>query len=243
VVSASGALITTNTFSLAPFIAEGGAETYAAMLSRAANFGDSAFNPWGVFFVSGAINGGFAPVVVTSAFPALTFAEVSARFEQVSGGARRAFDDVWNYIIINYTDSNGTRQTLTAEENTALQDASSIATYGQREKILSLPGQATAAEAANYAQRYLAAKKDAKWQVSGPITIEMYADGGYGQLIPAAEIYSGVRMRIDDYVQDVTSRPYIGLIQRTRYTHDNQTVQVWLSQADNLAVQLARFGK
>lgn len=228
-----------NTYSLIPFIAERGGESYADILARAFSFGGNSGEAWAVQLDHTRAVSAFKPAFISKAVPALTSYEVGATLADLRGSLRQDFSEVHNYITVVYTDYEGIQQVRTPDDNASLTDTDSVALYGQRDYILRLPGQASTTEADAYGVRYLTEHKTPAWYVVGSIQITDYAQGVNGQIIPASEIQAGQRLRLLDFVPDITGQPFTAIIARTRY-QDN-TCTIYLSRPDNLSVQLRRL--
>src|SRR5690606_26992215 len=114
------------------------------------------------------------PVLSVLQYPALTDYDYVLSFadDNLPDGASVELDygDIRNSIIIRYTDADGRTQYLTPDDNSALKDTTSIATWGQRDYLYDI-GPATSTIALNNGRRMLAAYKDPRWVMNTPIAI------------------------------------------------------------------------
>jgi hypothetical protein len=84
-------------------------------------------------------------------------------------------------------------------------------------------GSSTGAAAINSGRRYLRAYKDPQYRVSGPITVESWIRGKAGNRVPCSEIYAGQRVKIENYLQDLSGTGLTFLISHTNYDDDSET--------------------
>ena len=156
----------------------------------------------------------------------------------------RDFAGIRNWIVVRYRDEQNNRDVyVTPDDNANLKDATSIADWGQREYVLDA-SLATETAAVNLARRYLAAHKDPRFYVSGPITVCGYIRGKNGNPVPASEIRAGRRVRIENFLADEVGTTGAGLtfiVSRTHYTDNDETCQISAGTPDDLAVILAQM--
>lgn len=234
--------IGTNTYALTPFLSEG-KESLANLATRAASFGDSSQNPWAVGLVLSSRTADGLPAFFAEQQPVLTDYDYSLSAKEAQLHAvRRNVGEVWNYITVEYENYLGVATLITPVDQATLQDAASIAKYGQKEKTLSL-GACSATLALNYGVRFLNKHKEPTYSVSSPLQVrQVYAAPGKGQVIPAAQIKAGKRLLITDYLTDLSGAGLTLLITQTEYNHANRTCTLSFGVPDHLAVLLAQKG-
>jgi hypothetical protein len=237
------------TLTLEPFVTDG-YEKAARILSRAAGFGDSSFNAWAAYLdhsESAATPDG-EPVLVVEQQPALTDYDYAVRLDDPNLAPRlelvRDFAGIYNWIVVRYRDELNNRDVyLTPDDNANLTDSDSVTDWGQREYVLDA-SLATSTAAVNLGRRYLAAHKDPRFYVAGPITVVGYIRGKNGNPVPASEIRAGRRVRIENFLSDevdVSAAGLTFLISRTHYTDSDETCQISCGTPDDLAVLLAQM--
>jgi hypothetical protein len=242
-LSADESLIASNTLSLVPFIADG--ETLADIITRAAAYGDSSYNSWAVGIRESDLSSDGKPVLFAEAYPALTDYDYAVRFDEPNLSApfqaERDISDVRNYIIVEYNDSSGRTVVLTPDDDATLKDTVSITAYGERHQVIRIET-ASAATAANYGRRLLAARKDPQWRVSSSINITGYVRGKGNLIYPASEIRAGKRIKVENFLSDINGSGLTLLITGTQYTDDTETCRVSVGQPDTLDAWLAQNG-
>lgn len=236
------------TYTLEPFITNGW-EWMNSILQRAVSYGDASFNSWYARLLESdrAATPDGKPVLELAQYPALTDYDYEVRVSDpnIEGDFKVVKDsaDVYNWIVLVYRDGNGREIRVTPDDDANLKDTTSITEYGQREYVIDA-GQATATTAKNWARRFLAAAKDAKFYVSGPITVKGYIKGNAGNLVPAANIRAGQRVKIVNFLTDEVGVTGAGLtfhITQMSYDDASQTARLSTGVPDNLAVFLARL--
>lgn len=227
-VSQVGAL----TLSLVPFYANG-AETYADALTRAAGYGDASFNRWAVYVgLSDGVSDNL-PRLVLEQVPALTSYDYAVRVEETNVTNELSFvqslDEVYNWIGLHYTDASGLEVWRTPDDDANLKDTTSITAYGQRETWLEVPS-TSQTNATNYGRRYLAQHKDPQWQANGQITITGSVRGVNGQSIPACEVRPGKRIKLENWLNDLSGTGLTLLITGTTYDDKSESVTLDFGQ-------------
>jgi hypothetical protein len=240
-LSASETLIGSNTFSLVPFISE--IDTCADILTNAASYGDASFNPWAV-----GIRGSWwglddKPVLFAEQQPVLTDYEYIISQDATNLGAPfRASQDhsaIRNYIIVGYQNESGRTIYVTPDDDANLKDSTSITNYGERHEILSIET-SDSTKAVNWGRRFLAARKDPQWRVSGGIRIAGYVLSKAGGRVPTSEIQAGKRIKIANYLSDLNGTGLTFMITGTDYDDESETCTLAVGQPDTLAPYLAR---
>lgn len=236
---------------LAPFITAG-RETMTAILSRAAGYGDASFNSWAPSLMESdaATTPDGKPVLALAQYPALTAYDYAVRIDDPNVAGRITvvydLDAVRNWITVKYRDELNNRDViLTPDDDANLKDTTSITTYGQRETPQPLDAGTTSSTIAkNLARRYLAAYKNPRLYVSGPITVKGYIRAPKGTRVPASQIRAGKRIRVENYLDDLASVSGAGLtfvITQTDYDDAAQTCAISTGVPDDLAVFLAQL--
>lgn len=211
--------IDSNTLALVPFLADEW-RTMADILVEAVSYGDSSFDRWGVQLLASetATTPNGEPVLSVEQYPATTDWDYAVRLDEAEAplNLRQDFNQIANWIIVEYSDANGRTQYQTPDDTAALKDQTSIDAYGQRDYVLSL-GYSDSTEADNAGQRYLAAYKDPTWTVDGPIGVTGYIRSKSGQRIPASLVQAGKRVKVENFITDL-----VFLITRTDYEDDRE---------------------
>lgn len=245
-LSTDTSLIAASALSLVPFITDGmsGYATLADILDKAAKYGDSSYNSWAVGVREGDLSGDGKPILFAEIYPALTGYDYAVRVEEPTFTPPfevwQDFDDLWNYIFVLYQDANGRTAYLTPTDDAGLTDATSVAAYGQRDYLLQV-NTTSSTVAANAGKRFLAAKKDPTWRVNGNITIKGSIRTSTGNSIPACQIRAGKRIKIENWLNDLSGTGLTFLITGTTYMDADQTCQISVGQADPLDVLLAQL--
>jgi hypothetical protein len=143
---------------------------------------------------------------------------------------------------VEYIDDSGERIIVTPDDDANLKDITSIATYGQRDIPQPLSaGHATVAMAKNLARRYLAAYKDPRYYVNGPVAVRGYVRGVNGNPVPAANIRAGKRLRIENFLDDLSGTGLTFHVTHSRYLAGEEICEMSTGMADNLAVFMAQM--
>lgn len=240
--------IASNTLAIEPWITGTNVdfETAASNLARVAALGDASFNPWAVYLLdseSAATPNG-KPVLAYQQQPALTDYDYAV---SLGAGTLQSLSlaqtQVYNDIIVSYTDANGVQQWVTSADDAGLTDATSTAAYGTFQYVLSL-GQVSSTIAAGLGKRFLAQNKDVHFYVSGSIPVLGYILAKNGNPVPASAVRAGKRVKVLNFLTDEVGASGAGLtfiISHTAYDDDSETVMIDCGVPDNLAVMLARM--
>lgn len=226
--NASEALIGSNTLSIAPFVMENW-PTIGDILTAAAGYGDSSFNRWAVALAASeqATTPDGKPVLLVEQWPALTDYDYAVRLDEAEGRLALAQDvgGVANWVVVQYDDEAGQTRWISPDDDATLTDATSVASYGRRDGLLSI-GYSTQANAVQAGRRYLAAYKDAQWVLSGPVTVRETIRAKAGVRVPVSQVRAGKRLRVDDFVQDLSGSGLTFLITRTDYQDAGRVVAI-----------------
>jgi len=237
-------------FTLTSFAAEW--ISLADILTKAVAYGDGATPPnsYAAYLDNSEMattpNG--LPVLVLEVQPALTSYDVGVRLDGPNVVApisiRKDYSRIKNWIIVGYTAAGGQKAYKTPDDDATLTDATSAAApptgYGQRDIQLDF-GQADATTAIQLGKRYLAQWKDPKYILDGPITIQGYAEDDSGQPIPACRVRAGMRIRILDYIDDLSGTGLTMIITGTTYDAETETVSITTGAMDDLASIIAQL--
>ena len=173
------------------------------------------------------------PRLVLEQVPALTSYDYAVRVEETNVTNELSFvqslDEVYNWIGLHYTDASGLEVWLTPDDDANLKDTTSIAAYGQRETWLEVPS-TSQTNATNYGRRYLAQHKDPQWQANGQITITGSVRGVNGQSIPACEVRPGKRIKLENWLNDLSGTGLTLLITGTTYDDKSEAVTLDFGQ-------------
>jgi hypothetical protein len=239
-VSQIGAL----TLSLVPFVAN--SESYADLLMRAASFGDASFNRWAAWVDLSANASDSLPRLMLEQQPVLTAYDYAIRMDDsnVDGDLQfiQDLEPVRNWVAVQYQDGSGTSIVITPDDDATLKDTTSIAAYGQREEWLQLSTTDLTA-AKNYAKRLLAARKDLQWTAVGQLAVRGYIRGATGQRVPASQIQPGKRVKIENWLNDLSGSGLTFLITGTTYTDADEKCSLDIGLPNTLEVQLLRLQK
>lgn len=247
VLSVDETLIGSNTFDLevGGFVADDWGETLADMLMRAASFGDTAspVNPWAVGVRGSDMSSDGLPILFAEAYPAVSDYDYIVSLKDCAPPFKIGldYDNIWNWIVVAYTDAEGNAQFYTPDDDATLKDATSITDNGQRDYVLNA-GRCSQANALNLGKRFLAARKDPQYRMSGPITVKEFIETKAGDVVPACQVVAGRRLKVPDFLNDVSGVYSTGLtflITGTHYDDEAHTVAMNAGVSDNLSFLLA----
>lgn len=243
--------IGSNTFSLVPFFTT---EPLAAsrILEEAAGYGGASQEAWGCTLISsefaGTPNG--KPLLKVEAVPALSDYDYIVRADEENVvppfGLMRDFVNIVNWVMVKYRDDANDRDIIiTPDDESTLTDTTSSTTYGQRRIATPLDlGNAGETVAINFGRRFLAQNKNPKWIMSSPLTILDSIRTKTGGAVPASQIEPGKRVRIENFLQDLSSSSGAGLtflITDTSHSDNGRQVSISAGQSNDLSVLLAQI--
>ena len=248
-LSANEFEIDSNTLSLVPFIADR-FPTAADILIDAASYGDSSQNRWAVGVLASDLSTDEKPLLFVEQYPVLTDYDYAVRvdednleppFDLSEGYIGADENNIWNWIIVEYSDERGFTQFATPDDDANLKDSDSITDWGQRDYRLRV-GHATQATAINAGRRFLAAKKDPVWHMTNPISIKGWIRAKSGNRIPASEIRAGKRIRVENWLQDpaLGTDNLIFLVTGTGYDDEVEVCTATTGLLNSLDVILAQ---
>jgi hypothetical protein len=240
-VSQVGAL----TVSLVPFVTDGN-ESLADVAARAVGFGDASFNKWASYLDTSANSADSLPRFILEQQPALTAYDYAVRMDEDNVGSELQFiqdlEPVRNWVAVQYQNAMGKTVFVTPDDDAALKDTASIAAYGQREEWITLnTTDLTAAK--NYAKRFLAARKDIQWTAVGQLAVNGYIRSSSGQRVPSSQIQPGKRVKIENWLNDLSGSGLTFLITGTTYTDASEACAMDIGLPNTLEVMLLRMQK
>ncbi|MFA6204337.1 MAG: hypothetical protein WC710_14260 [Gallionella sp.] len=239
--SSSEAGIGSNTLPLVPFVADN--ISAAAALMQAAGYGDSSYNAWAFCIKESDLSPDDKPILYYAQQPALTEAEYYIRLDDANLQAPISLvqdtAEVRNWITVRYRDVEDNEVVLSPDDDANLKDTTSIATYGTRAEEIQLDTTSTTL-ATSYGRRFLAARKDPQWTIQGGLTVQGYIRNATGGNVPAANIRPGERVRIENFIEDISGTGLTFLITGTAYIDSTQTNMLEIGRPNNLDVWLAR---
>jgi len=212
--------VNSNTLSIVPFLAEWD-ELAADIVTRALSFGDASNNRWAAFLLNSenAQTPDGKPILGIQMYPVLTDYDLFLRLDEtnISGQVQisQVFENIPNWIVVEYQDENGWTKWITPEDDATLKDTTSIDNYDQCDHLLKLDYSTSTVATAN-AKRFLAAYKDPQWN-SSPINVIDYINKKKGNPIPTAQIRAGQRLKIENFIQDLSGTGLTMLITSTHY--------------------------
>ena len=234
--------IGSNTLAVIPFVADN--ISAAETLFNAANYGDGSFNSWAFYVAESDLSPDDKPILYYAQQPALTDAEYYIRLDdaniQPPASLVQDTAEVRNYITVRYRDTNGRDVLITPDDDANLTDAASVALYGTRAEELSIET-TSATLATNYGRRYLASRKDPQWTIPGGLVVKGFIRNATNGNVPAANIKPGQRVRVENFVEDISGTGLTYLITGTDYDDANETNALQVGRPNSLDVWLARM--
>lgn len=218
------------------FIAEP-RQSWADVLTMAASYGDASNNAWACYVGPSSWFSDGKPGLVLEQQPALTDYDIYIDMTESNVGDGVSFSkdlsEVKNYITVTYANEEGIPQEI------SVSDTTSITAYGRRDLTLNI-ATTSATTAAQYAKTVLAARKNLQWKANGEIPVIGWARRkGVGK-IAACEIHAGQRLRVMNYLNDLSGTGLTFLVTATRYDDATQTVYLTVGRSDASEVWLAR---
>ena len=233
--------IDSNTYSLVPFVAD--PMTFADILAEAASYGDASFNPW-MYGVWGSDLGvDDKPVLFVEQFPGVLDHDYMIRLDQrqmMDTTFEQNLDNVRNWIAVSYRDVEGRTAWLTPDDVATHKDATSIAANGELQEWTSINTSSTSV-VTNYARRFVLRRKDAQWVASSGLSITGHCMTKAGAVQPAALMRAGKRLRVGNYLNDLSGYGLTWMITRCEYDHDTRTAVAEVGRPDHLSTLLAGY--
>ena len=247
-ISTDVSLITANTLDLVPFTTDdmGGYAVYADILNEVAKYGDASYNSWAAGIRASALASDSLPIMFFEAYPVLTDYDYAVRIDEENlkdtVEISQDFDELYNAITVQYQNVKGQTVFVTPDDDANLKDTTSITAYGQRDTIIQV-NTSSSTIAISVGRTYLAAHKDPTWRVNGNISLVGWVRSKSGQWVPACEVVSGKRIRIENYLDDMSGTGLTFLIATTEYEADSDRVSLGVGNVDRLDVFLAQLGR
>src|SRR3990170_45649 len=239
-------LIGSNTYPLTPFYIDDWQTPVAETMMRAALYGDSSNNQWavGVRDSELALTPNGKPVLFAEQYPALTDYDYAIRLDEnnLVGSVmlERDYSKIFNWIIYSYVENTGRHVWATPDDDASLTNAISVANYGQRDFYF------TGSEADSVASYFAAIVflnkyKDPQFGLNGPIRVKGFIRGKGGNLIPASQIKAGMRIKIENYLRDLSGTGLTLLISRTRYDDESEMCEIESGIPNSFEMMMARI--
>lgn len=244
-LSSSTSWIGSNTLTLEPFYTDG-YESCASILQRASSFGDASFRPWACYLRDSETLGGettIKPLLVVEQQP-----DISAGYDYIVSSSEINeidvtvdYDRIINHVTVEYQDETGKTVWITPADDATLADALSQARYGTRQHLLRV-NTASPTTAVNYGRRFLAAYKAPKPLITSPLYVYRVYDST-GEEVVAPLIRAGKRLRVTDYLNEITGDGLIMLITQTEYDGNTGMTLINTGQPDPLSVIAAQMAQ
>lgn len=225
---------------IAPFVMDN-FPTLADILTEMAGYGDDSQNAWacGLLHSENVASPDGKPILFVEQQPALTDYDYAVSYDEQNLVAPLAisenYDELFNWIVVSYTDANGWTQYISPDDDANLKDTTSITDYGQRDYVLSV-GDADADMATSYGRRFLAKRKDPQWRVPQPITVIDSIRKKDGSLLPASQMRAGKRLKVENYLNDLSGTGLTLLITGTEYDDEAQTCAMAFGRLDDFFI-------
>ncbi len=235
-------------FAIVPFAPDW--ETIADILTNAASYGDGASPPnlWGFYLLDSekAATPNGLPVLALKQYTALTSYDYGVRLTDENLVApvsiTKDYTPIQNWCIVTYQTEDGRQEYITPDDDATLKDATSITDYGQRNSEPLDFGVSNATTAAQLGRRHLAKWKDPQYVLDGPITVQGYILDSNDQPVPACRIQAGKRIRILDYLDDLSGTGLTMHITGTQYEADGETCSITTGAMDELSAAIGQWG-
>ncbi|MFQ5435733.1 MAG: hypothetical protein ACE5FD_12725, partial [Anaerolineae bacterium] len=196
-LSADMSLIGEPNITLSAFMSEGDSyETADSLARRLAAYGDGSQNTWGLSVWDGEQSSDGLPQAEFVARSASDYEYEMSVAELQDFKAELTDAELYNWVIVRYTDETGRARFLTPDDDSSLKDTDSISTYGERHSPVVDAGQATQAYALQMGQRSLAYHKDPLHKMGCSLRGKIRLKGG--GLVPASWVRAGERLKVVD---------------------------------------------
>ena len=247
-ISSDTTLVSANTLDLVPFTTDkiGGYAMYADILNEVAKYGDASYNNWasGVRASHYASDG--KPILFFEIYPPLSDYDYAVRMDEENLQSTLAisqdFDELYNAITVEYKNVQGQAVYVTPDDDANLKDTTSIASYGQRDALIQIDTTSLSI-ATSYGRTYLAGHKNPSWRVNGNINLVGYVRGKSGQKVSACEVVAGKRIKIENYLGDLSGTGLTFLITTTSYEEESDKVSIGVGNVDRIEVWLSQLGR
>jgi hypothetical protein len=242
-ISTTTSLISANNLDLKPYHPDKDTP-YSELLLDAAKYGDASANNWAIGVKAGELVSDTVPVLFAEQYPALTDYDYAVRVDEsnVAGDIRisRDYSEIHNWIILIYKDQEGNEHHVYPDDDSSLKDQTSIDTYGQKEHVLTLDFGSDQTIAISFGKRWLAQHKDPQWRLDDPIRVRGYIRGKAGNPVAASEIQSGKRVRIENFIPDLSGTGLTFIVTETQYNDDKEECEIRVGSPNRLLTLLAQ---
>jgi hypothetical protein len=233
-------------FAINPFICEW--STIAEILTQATGFGDGATPPnaWAAYLLNSGLASTYNgwPVLAVKQWPALTDYEFGVRMDDANIVApiniHVDYSQIGNFVVVQYQSPTGKTLFVTPDDDATLKDTTSITDYGQRDIVLSF-GPMDQDMAINLGYRHLQKVKDPQYKFDTPLQVKTYIDKKDGQPIPVCRICAGKRIRVLDYIPNISGSGLTSVITQTQYDADSEICTIYTGVPDDMASVIARL--
>ncbi|MBU0495674.1 MAG: hypothetical protein KKA73_13190 [Chloroflexi bacterium] len=192
--------ITDPALTLEPFLTTGW-RPLADIVAQALAFGDASANTYGLCVWDSEAASDGLPQAHVSARDISDYDYLVRLADLEEFTSDPSLDQLYNYIIVEYRDEQGRPAWLTPTDAATLTDATSVATYGQRDYVLRVDSE-SATTAQYLGERYLARHKDPVYKVC--MTLDWEIPDKRGVLQPACRVRAGERIRVANYLDGTT---------------------------------------
>lgn len=187
-------------------------------IEKIASYGDTSLRTWGLCVWDRSDTADGLPRVMFEAMDATDYDyEVDKNSPELAGlNYEKVSSQLYNNVIVKYTDERKAERYRTSADNSALADNASIAAEYRRDKYLKI-GDGDATRADYVGQRYIQYHKSRLTR--GTITVRGHIrqkDGGY---IPVNRVRAGQRIKLADTGE-------IFFIRHTAYESESQTIRI-----------------
>lgn len=236
-------LIASNTLTLVPFVATE-EQSLADILDTVARFGDASYNPWACGLRASDQASDGKPILFYEQYPDLTDYDYAVRIDDTNlvtpFNLSLDYDEIYNWITVAFRNAQGQAIKVTPDDDANLKDTASITAYGQSDYLLNVDT-TEATVATNLGRHILATHKDPIWRVDGGIGIVGSIRGKGQQVIPACEIQAGKRIKIENWLDDLSGTGLTFLISTTNYDAEADTCSIGVGNVDRLEIILAQL--
>lgn len=195
-----------------------GLETVSSVLERATRYSNSSLDTYGAEVTAiYSTSDNLPKLIIRKRDVSTPLYVVPFDFEYMTFAPWEDETQVWNYIRVVYTNDRGKEVYVDPDDTSTLKDASSISTYGRREKNVMDLGQASQDDAIAYGRRYLEYNKDGARQATFRFQqLIRLADGSYQDV---AEVRTPFAIQVLGYNNDE-----VFWVREMEYDHASRSV-------------------
>lgn len=194
-----------------------GFETADSIFQRLAAYSDTSLRTWGVSVWGSNTSSDGLPQVEFTYRDVSTWDYAVRMAELASFSPEESEEQLFNWITVRWTDSEGAAQYLSPDDDATLKDDTSIARWGRRHNPTIDIGQATGDKALQVGQRYLEYHKDPLNKTG--LSIKGFITTRYGQRVPVNQVRAGQRVKVLDYQGGTTY-----FLRETSYASESDTL-------------------